>query len=95
MGDVEYRGGSANVLKRECGGHQVAVKALRARGLSLQEMKNVSRTPRYFIIVFICELITLFAEVLQGSHNLEISPTFERVATARGRHDGGPVRHGV
>ena len=95
MGDVEYRGGSANVLKLECGGRQIAVKALRARDLSLQEMKNVSRSPRDYIVADTGELSARFAEVLQGSYNLEVSPTFKRVAVARGSHDGEPVCHGV
>ena len=43
VGDAQYRGGSANVLKRECGGQEVAVKALRPHRLTPEEMKNVSR----------------------------------------------------
>ena len=42
MGDVRYRGGFADVLRRDGHGKDVAVKVLRAHGLSLKEMKNVS-----------------------------------------------------
>lgn len=43
MGAVQYHGGSADVLKRECGDRTVAVKALRPRPhLSLEDMRNVS-----------------------------------------------------
>ena len=43
MGDAQYHGGYADVLKRGCGGREVAIKALRARrGLTLEVMRNVS-----------------------------------------------------
>lgn len=40
--DVQYRGGSADVLKYESGGREVAVKVLRVQGFSLEDMTNVS-----------------------------------------------------
>ncbi|KAF9780764.1 kinase-like domain-containing protein [Thelephora terrestris] len=41
MGEVKYRCGSADVLKRECGGREVAIKALWPRSdLSLETMTN-------------------------------------------------------
>lgn len=43
VGDAQYHGGSANVLRREYGGQEVAIKALRPHGLTPEEMKNVSR----------------------------------------------------
>lgn len=42
MGDAQYRSGFANVLRHQCGGQAVAVKALRSHGLTLEEMKSVS-----------------------------------------------------
>lgn len=41
--DVRYHGGFADVLKCEGSGRQVAVKALRPEGRSLQEMRKVSQ----------------------------------------------------
>ena len=43
MDNVQYHGGFADVLRRESGGQEVAVKILRPQGLSLQEMRKVSR----------------------------------------------------
>ena len=63
-GDAQYRGGSANVLRRECGGQEVAVKALRPHGLTLEEMKNVSCHRLTSIPVRIDRLSLSLAEVL-------------------------------
>ena len=64
MGDAQYRGGSANVLRRECGGREVAVKALRPHGLTLEGMKNVSCHRSTAILVRIDRLSLSLAEVL-------------------------------
>ena len=85
MGDVQYRGGFADVLKCECGDRTVAVKDLRPRDdLSLKEMRNVSHSWLACTAVHINELAIPFAEVLQGGHNMESSPASERIAIARG-----------
>ena len=95
MGDVQYRGGFADVLKCECGDRTVAVKALRPHdGLSLEDMRNVSHHWLRCIPVHIDELSISFAEVLQGGHNLEISSTSECVAPSGGDHDRDPICHG-
>lgn len=43
MDNVRYRSGSASVLRGKCNGRELAVKALWPQGLSLQEMKKVSK----------------------------------------------------
>lgn len=43
MDDVQYHGGFADILRCECSGRKVAVKALRPQGLGLPEMRNVSQ----------------------------------------------------
>ena len=94
MGDVRYRGWFADVLRRDSHGKDVAVKVLQARGLSLEEMKSVSLHKQTPTLVHVGELSAPFAEVLQGSYNLEFSSPSECAATARGDHGGEPVRHG-
>ena len=42
MGEVKYRCGSAEVLRRECSAGEIAIKALRPRNLSLEAMRKVS-----------------------------------------------------
>ena len=86
IGDVQYRGGTADVLKRECGGREVAIKAFRARGLSLGAMTKASHRWLTCIFVRIEGLTVTFVEVLQGGHNLEISPTSKCVAPSGGDH---------
>ena len=44
MGDVQYRGGFANVLKREWGNREIAVKVLRPQDFTPQEMTKVSNS---------------------------------------------------
>lgn len=41
--DVRYRGGFADVLRCECGGREVAAKALRPQAVNLQEMRKVNQ----------------------------------------------------
>ena len=95
MGDAQYHGGFADVLKRECRGREVAVKALRPHGLSLEAMTNVSHCWSYCVLGRIDELTILFAEVLQGGHNLEIPSTSKCVATPGGYYDWGSICHGL
>lgn len=64
MGAAQYRGGSADVLKRKCGGRDVAVKALRARGISSEGMRNVSHRWFAYILVRVDELIISLVEIL-------------------------------
>ena len=89
MDHVQYSGGSAAVLKRECGGREVAlVKTLRQQcRLSSQEMRKVKHHRRVSLPVRVGELSMRFVKVLQGGHCLEISPTSERSAADRCEHD--------
>lgn len=44
MGQVQYRGGFANVFKFECGGREIAIKVLlHLQGLTWEEMRKVSQ----------------------------------------------------
>jgi hypothetical protein len=95
MDDVQYCGGFSDVLKCECGGREVAVKALRTQGFSLDEMRKVSRNLQSPLPVYIGQTSVRFAEVLQGSNHLEISPTSERVGADGRDHDRESIRHGV
>ena len=54
--DVRYHGGFADVLRCECGGQEVAVKALRLQGHNLQEMRRVSQSLLASLPVRVCEL---------------------------------------
>ena len=65
MGAVQYHGGSADVLKYECGGRDVAVKALRPRdNHSSEVMRNVSHRWFAHTLVLIGELTIPFVEIL-------------------------------
>lgn len=64
LDDVQYRGGFADVLRCEYGGRGVAVKILRRRGLSSQEMRKVSQLWRDSLPVSIGELSVRVVEVL-------------------------------
>ena len=90
MDDVRYRGGFADVLRCECGGREVAVKALRPQ-VSLEEMRKASHCLRTSLLVLIGECSV---EVLQRGHHLEISPASQRVAVDRGDHDRESICHG-
>lgn len=94
MGDVRYHGGSADVLRHECGDRVVAVKALRPHGLALEDMRNVSRRLLACIPVRIDELTVPLAEVLQGGRDLEGSSAPERTAAAGGDDIRESVCHG-
>lgn len=87
MDDVRYRGGFADVLRCECGGREVAAKALRPQGISLQGMRKVSQYRQTSPPLRIGGLSPRFVEVLQGSYHMEISQASQRVGTNRGGHD--------
>ena len=94
MDDVRYRGGFADVLRCECNGQDIAVKALRPQASS-KEMRRVRQPLRASLSVRTGQLSIRFTEVLQGGHRLEISPTSERTTSDRGDHDRESIRHGV
>lgn len=87
MDNVQYSGGFADVLRCECGGREVAIKALRPQYFSLQEMRQASEHLRGSLAVSIGKLNVHLVEVLQGSYHLEISQTSECVRASRGGHD--------
>ena len=94
MGDVRYHGGSADVIRHECGNKAVAVKALRPHGLTVEDMRNVSRRSLACIPVRIGGLIIPLAEVLQRGRNLESPPASERIAAAGSDDVRESVCHG-
>jgi hypothetical protein len=81
-GGVECRGGSADVLKRECRGREVAVKTLRTRDNNhWQDITNVSHP---VVSNSMRVLSVTCAEVLQGGHNLEIPSASEYITLLLG-----------
>ena len=94
-GVVVYRGGFADVLRREHRGQEVAVKALRVYGDNrLQETTNVSRlwtSNPFYALGNEHDLV----EVLQGGYYLEISSASECVTAAGGGNDQESIRYGI
>ena len=89
-------GGLSDVRKAVCDGREVAVKVFRVRtGSSLQETQKVSHHRRASLLVCVGELIIPFVEVLQGGHNLEVSPPSEHTTARGGDRDWESIRDDV
>ena len=96
LGDVQYRGGFADIFKCECGGREVAIKTLRERPrLGSKGMTNVSHRSLVCTPIRTDEPIVPLLEVLQRGHNVEGPPTPECIAASGGDHDWEPILHGV
>ena len=95
MGDVQYRGGFAEVVRRECGDKAIAVKVLRRQRLSQKDMTNVSRRRLGCILVRTDEFTIPFVELLQRGHNLESSPAPKHITSAGGDNVRESICDGV
>lgn len=99
--------GFIKLLYRACGhyallpsvldyrGQDVAVKVIRTySNRELRGVINVGCWP-CFVCAYYALIILLYAEVLQGSCDVEIPPASQHLATARSNDDRDPIRDGI
>jgi len=89
----QFRGGFADVWKGQSDGRDVAVKILRVYPSSGYE--QIIKVGYPILVVFINELTTSHAEVLQGGHDMEDASSSERAAVVRRGNNRDSVCDGI